>query len=136
MAAEKTFTPAPETMKIDEKVVKKLVGEAIAGIDGVLDKKDTLSDLFKSDDDVTRGLTLDINNERKEVSVAARVVVESVKNIPDIVNAATKAVTKVIQQTTGLAVKDICIEVADTLTKEEYEARNHPGTLDGTPPNS
>ena len=113
------FTPAPETAKIDTKVVKKLVGEAIYKVDGVLDAKDSMADLFKSEEDLTRGINVTVSDDQR-VEVHAKIVVETGKNIPDIVNEATKAATDTLQNNAGLQVKDICIEVADTMAKDEF----------------
>lgn len=115
-----SFTPAPENAKIDDKVVKKLAGEALAGIKGVLGVKGGLTDLLKDDDDPTRGVSVSVT-EDQQVSVSAKIITEAGKNIPDIVNKATDAITQALQKTAGLKVKDICVEVTDTMTQEEYK---------------
>ena len=44
------YTPAPANAVIDDKVVKKLIGEAVASVDGVLDMKGGLGDFLKAED--------------------------------------------------------------------------------------
>ena len=127
------FNPAPDTMKIDDKVVKKMVGEAISEIDGILDAKEKLTDMLKSGDDLTRGLTVTVT-EDNSVSVLAKIIIEKGKNIPDIVNQATDAITNALQNMAGLKVKDICVEVADMMTREEYEKTDVPTDYNYVPP--
>lgn len=114
------FTPIPGQAKIDTRVVKKMVGEALAKIDGILDAKGGFSDILKSDDDPTRGINVNVT-EDGEASVNAKIIAETGKNIPNMVNAATAAITETLQNTAGLKVKDICIEVTDTMTAEEFK---------------
>ncbi|MDL2214204.1 Asp23/Gls24 family envelope stress response protein [Clostridia bacterium OttesenSCG-928-O13] len=129
------FTPAPETAQIDHKVIKKMVGKAISGIDGILDVKDSIADLLKDEDDLTRGLSVLVSDDN-QVSVTAKVIVETGKNIPNIVNQATAAITDVLQNTAGLTAKDICVEVADTMDPAEYEQHKvlHPEGAVQQPP--
>ena len=129
-----TYTPAPSNARIDDKVVKKLVGEAVFQVDGVLDAKDGLTDMFKSDDDMTRGITVSISDEHS-ATICAKIVTETGKNIPDIVNNITKADTETLQANAGIAVKDLEVEVTDTMTKEEYKNQNNPDLAPmGVPP--
>lgn len=99
-----------------------MVGEALAATDGVLDAKSGVADMFKSDSDPTRGVAVTLT-DCQQVSVSAKIIAETGKNIPQLVNNATAAITDALQNTAGLHVKDICVEVTDTMTPEEYEAR-------------
>lgn len=114
------FTKAPDNVKIDDRVVKKLAGEALAGVKGVLGLKGGITDLLKDYSDPTRGLTV-VVTENQEVSVTAKIITEEGQNIPAIVIAATDAITGAMQNTAGLKVKDICVEVVDTMTREAYQ---------------
>lgn len=113
------FTKAPKNVKIDDKVVKKLAGEALAAIDGVLGLKGGLTDVLKDPDDVTRGLSVTADDSQN-VELSAKIIAETGKNIPDIIGKATADITAAVQNETGLKVKNVCIEVADTMTAEEY----------------
>lgn len=116
------FTPAPHNVVIDDKVVKRMTGEAIAGIDGILGVKGGLGDVLKNDSDPTRGVTVQVG-EDQSATVCVRVITEAGKNIPDIVNKATAAVTEALQNTAGLRVKEVAIEVVDTMSRDEYEGK-------------
>lgn len=130
----KGFTPAPDTAKIDAKVVKKMVGEALSSIDGILDVKDSVIDVFKNEDDLTRGVAVSLTDDQ-QATVNAKIITETGKNIPNIVNSATDAITKALQNTAGLKPKDICIEVTDTMTKEQFDNRIiSPYFYESTPP--
>ena len=118
-----SYTPAPANAVIDDKVVKKLIGEATARVDGVLDMKGSLGDLLKADDDPTRGITVSISDEQ-QATVCIKIITETGKNIPEIVNHITAEVTSALQNTAGLGVKDIGVEVTDTMTREEFDERN------------
>lgn len=119
------YTPAPANAVIDEKVVKKLIGEAAARVDGVLDMKGSLGDFLKADDDPTRGITVSISDEQ-QATVCIKIITEAGKNIPDIVNSITAGVTAALQNTAGLGVKDIGVEVTDTMTREDFDEKNRP----------
>lgn len=115
-----TFTRATENMKVDDKVAKKIVGEALSCIDGVLGVKGGLADLLKGDDDRTRGVVVNVN-DNQQITVCAKVITESGKNMPGIVKTIEDKITKALQSTTGLEVKDVVVEIADVMTKDEYE---------------
>lgn len=132
MTTNRGYTPAPETLKIDDKVIKKMVGEALASVDGILGAKDNLADMFKSDEDPTRGITISTTNHH-EVEVTAKIFAESGKNIPQMINAATAAITDKLQNTAGLKINGICVEVVDTMTAEEYK-NQYESTADSTIP--
>ena len=127
-----TYTPAPDNVKIDTKVVKKMAGEALLKIDGVLDAKGGLADTFKDEDDPTRGLSVSVSDDH-EATVNAKIIVETGKNIPNIVNAATEAITNQLQNNAGLKVKSVCVEVVNTMTRDEYKAESE---LDPVYPNT
>lgn len=132
MTTNSGYTPAPETMKMDDKVIKKMIGEALAGVDGILGAKDNITDMFKSDDDPTRGITISTTHHH-EVEVTAKVFAESGKSIPEMINAATAAITDKLQNVAGLKVNGICVEVVDTMTAEEYK-NQYESSIDSTNP--
>ncbi len=118
-----SFVIAPSNMKYDDKVIKKMVGEILAQTDGVLGTKGGLGDVFKKKDtDPTVGISVNIT-EAKDIVVGMKLIVEKGKNIPNIVNEITAKVTDLLQNTAGLNVKDVNIEVVDV---EEREAPENP----------
>lgn len=130
---EAGFTPVPENAIIDEKVVKKLAGEAMANVDGMLGVKGSIGDWFKRDDDVTRGITVDMQ-EGGKVSLCLKVITETGKNIPAVVEAITQNVTDALQNSAGLKVAELNVEVTDTMTREEYHETIDPYAQPGSIP--
>lgn len=116
-----TPTLKPENMKIDDKAVKKLIGEAITGVDGLLCLEGGFGGLLKSGDDKTRGVNVSVKDDGV-TTVELKIVTEFGKNIPVIVNEVTKRVKDVLQNTAGLVVKDVTVHVTDTVTREEFDA--------------
>lgn len=108
------------TFKIDDKAVKKLVGEAVNGVDGVLDVTGGLSDLLKGDDDVTRGVSVTVSTDNR-AQVQVRIITEYGKNIPAIVDAVVNRVNESLHNIGGLNVEKVDVEITDTMTREQYE---------------
>ena len=132
MEQNNQFDIVPGNVVIEEKVIKRLTGEAIAGIDGILGVKGGFSDLLKGEDDPTRGITVNMGDEQT-VTVCLKIITESGKNIPAIVTAATNAITNSLQNTAGLRVKDVAIEVSDTMSRAEYYKDSESEDIDTMP---
>lgn len=118
------FVRAPTNMKIDKKLVKRMIGETIAETTGVLGVKGGLTDVLKKNDDVTKGIFIHITDDNT-ISVKVKVITEVGSNMPNIVNTTTEKVTHLLQKTVGLKVKSMDMEVADTMTREAYERSEH-----------
>lgn len=108
------------TFKIDDKAVKKLVGEAVNGVDGVLDVTGGLTDLLKGDDDKTRGVSVTVSTDNR-AQVQVRIITEYGKNIPAIVDAVVGRVNESLHDIGGLNVEKVDVEITDTMTREQYE---------------
>lgn len=123
-----TVTPneafnAPANVKIDYVAIKRIVGEAIDKVDGVLGVAGNLTDLLKSNADRTKGLSVTMQENSQQVDIDAKIMTEYGKNIPTIVNALTTNVTEALRTMAGLEVNKLNVEVADTLTREEYNKK-------------
>ena len=114
---------APENMKVDERAIKKIAGEAISGVDGVLGLAGGLTDVLKSSDDVTKGLAITTSSDGASAEVSAKIVTEYGKNIPDIVSQVQGNITKALQEMAGLTVDKVEVEVTDTMTADEYQEK-------------
>lgn len=126
---EKTMNPtmAPENLKYDDKVIKKLIATALLNVDGYLGTTgglmSGLTGVFKSnatqEEEAVKGITADLKDGQVDVSV--KMIVELGKNIPSVVNNVTESVTTTLKDLAGLETKAVHVEVADTMTRAEYE---------------
>ncbi len=109
---------------IDEKAMKRIASEALRQVDGILGFEGNLADVIKSGghDDLL-GLAVDIADDGK-VSVAAKIITEYGKNIPQIVSYAKIHLAQAVESLSGLTLDNFEVEVADTMTRDEYRAKN------------
>lgn len=114
------FKPAPDNVKISTHAIKRIVGEALTSVGGILDAEDGLVDFFKGEDDPTRGISVDLDHNNN-VAVRAKVVVEYGRNIPEIINKATTKITDSVQKIAGLHVSSVNIDVADTMSRQHHQ---------------
>ena len=106
-------------VRIDEKAVKKMAGEAIYKADGVLGVAGGITDVLKSGDDITKGITVSLGAGNK-VSVSARLVMEYGKNVPDVIQNVSDALRDTLSTMASLEVDALNLEVADIMTEREY----------------
>lgn len=116
---------APQNMKIDEKAIKKMAGQAVTKTPGVLGLAGGLPGMLKLTDDTTMGLDVTLSEDNKKVAVSAKVITEYGKNIPQIVEDVTHQVTETLQTMAGLSVEKVEVEVTDTMTAADYQARQN-----------
>lgn len=103
----------------DTKDIKEVVGQAISGIPGVLGLKGKLSDIFKKDEDLTRGISARKAGDGR-VSVSARVIADSGYNSGMLIDDMTEAITYALQAQLGLVADKIEIDIAETMTEAEF----------------
>ena len=115
--------PIPQGMKIDDKAIKKMAGEAVAQVAGVLGLDGGLADMLNVANDTTKGLAITMNDSSTKADVSCKIITEYGKNIPDIVAGVQDKVAATLQTMAGLAVGKVEVEVTDTMTREEYMAR-------------
>lgn len=118
---------APQNMKIDDKAIKKMAGEAITKVEGVLGLDGGLTGMLKSDDDMTKGLSVTLGDDGKTAQVSAKVITEYGKNIPGIVANVQGTVAETLHAMAGLTVDKVEVEVTDTMTAQDYQAKNSKG---------
>lgn len=106
--------PAP-----DNKDIQEVVGEAISGVDGVLALKGGLTDIFKKDEDLTRGISVHVDSENN-VNVKAKVISDADYSADAVAQQATEAINDCIRENLGLTVGTVEIDVADTMTRGEF----------------
>lgn len=127
---ENENTQNTEKIKLDDKVIKKIVATAVTEVDGLLGTSGSFLGgitgiLQKStgmDDESTRGIA----TETKDgfVTVSIKIITEMGKSIPAIADNVTQRVTEALRSVAGLQTKTVNVEVVDTMTREEYEEKN------------
>lgn len=79
--------------------------------------------MLKSSDDATKGLSATLSEDGKKVQISAKIITEYGKKIPEIVGTAQNKVAEALQNMAGLTTTKVEIEVADTMTREDYQAK-------------
>ncbi len=106
--------------KIHPKEIKEIVGEALSEVDGVLALKSGLTDIFKKDDDLTRGISVGINQDDATVKVGAKLIADSAFSSPEIISEATELVAEALRHEAGLEMKEIDIDVAESMSWDAF----------------
>ena len=112
----------PRDARIDDKAIKKIAGEAIAQVVGVLGTAGSFADVLHPGDEHIRGLSVTFL-EGGGVEVGARLITEYGKNIPALVAAVQYKVTEALYSLAGLDAEKVEVEVTDTMTREEYQEK-------------
>ena len=99
--------------------IKEVVGAAISGIPGVLALKGGLTDIFKANEDLTRGVSAK-KSDGGHVSIGAKVIAESGYDEADLVQQVTEAIADELQAQLGLIADKVEIDVTETLSREEF----------------
>lgn len=124
-----TATLDPESMKIDTKVIKKMIASALVeakgylgtangvmgGLTGMLKKNTT------EEEDALSGINVSMKDNEADVTV--KVIVEAGMNIPAIVAEITDNVKAKLREVGGIEAKQVHVEVVDMMTKAEYDAK-------------
>lgn len=108
------YDPNPDT-----KDIKEVVGSAISGIPGVLALKGGLADIFKAGEDLTRGVSVR-KSEDGRVAVKVKVIAESGYEHDQLIQRMTEAITDDLQTQMGLYAAPVEVEVAETMTQNEF----------------
>lgn len=113
------------SLTFDEKVIKKVAGIAASEIPGILAMSGNLisgiTDMLKSSDDPTRGITVEVG--KKQVAVDMKVICEYGRNMPEIFQGIVDKVSSAIKDMTGLDVVEVNVHVSDVLLKEDFERK-------------
>lgn len=111
-------------LNFSDAVIEKIAGQTVHEIDGVLELSggmmSQLTDRFRDQADLTKGVDADIDNQ--EVSIELDAILEYGQSSPAIFAQATDKIVSAVHQMTGLNVTKIKMNVADLLTKKEWAA--------------
>ncbi|MCD2255635.1 Asp23/Gls24 family envelope stress response protein [Agrilactobacillus fermenti] len=113
----------------DENVIAKITGKTICDIPGVLSVKgnviENISDRFSNNDDPTKGIKVDLNNDDNTANLEMDTTLEYGKNAPKIFDEATNKIQEAVHSMTGYNVASIKMTVKDMMTKREWEEQNN-----------
>lgn len=114
------------SLSFDEKVIKKIIGFSSSEIPGILAMSGNfiagLTDMLRSSDDPTKGITVEVG--KRQVSVSMKIICEYGQNIPVIFQDLVDKVSNAVKEMTGLDVVEVKVHVYDVLTKEDFERQN------------
>lgn len=110
-------------LEIKARDVKEIVGEAVSDVDGVLALKGGLADIFKKDEDLTRGITVSVDEADGTVKVSARLIIDAAYTSAEVIREATELIASALQHEAGLDIRKIDIEVAESLSGAEFLER-------------
>lgn len=108
--------------EISEDALAAGIGQSIAQINGVLGLKGGLTDIFKSGDDVTRGITISLRSNNL-VEITAKLITDTVQNTNELLKLIVSAVTHTLQQDFGMQTGRIDIDFAEQMTHQDFEEK-------------
>lgn len=121
--SDKTTDQIRGELTYDDKVVQKIIGNAIEKIDGLLDVNGgffaNIADKLVNTDNVTSGIKTEVGE--KQVAVDMDVVIEYGRDIPEIADKVKQVIHDEVAKMTHLEVIEVNINVVDIKTESEYE---------------
>lgn len=116
-------TTYSDSLEFDIGVIEKIVGITAKEVQGILAMKGSfISDLtqsFASGDDVTRGISAEI--EEKDVVIDMKVILEFGSSAPAIFAEVKEKVRTSLKDMTGLNLQELNMRVVDVMTKKAYD---------------
>lgn len=107
----------------DQKVIQKIIGNALADIDGLLTVDggffSNLTDKLVNNDDVTNGINVDVG--KKQVAVDMDIVAEYGVDISKLYDKIKNKIYDKVKSMTNLEVVEVNVNVVDVKTKAEHE---------------
>lgn len=106
-----------------DKVIQKIIGFALADIDGLLTIDggffSNIAEKLVNTNDVTTGIHAEVG--KKQVAVDMDIVVEFGKDVKNIYDEVKEVISKEVNQMTHLDVVEINVNVVDIKSQEQYQ---------------
>lgn len=106
-----------------DKVIEKIVGKAIAPVEGLLTVTggffSNLKDKVLNSDDITDGIKVEVG--KKQVAVDLDIIAEYQKHLPTLFEELKSVIQKDVKRMTDLTVVQVNVNVVDIKTKEQHE---------------
>ncbi len=103
----------------EKESIKRMVGGALHEIPAVLAVKSYLGDIFKKNDDITKGIVVHKTSEGR-IGVALRVVGDKDTDTEHLIRQMTNAITGVLQMEPGVEVGALSIQIVHTMSQAEF----------------
>ncbi len=107
----------------EDKVIQKIIGIAIAEVDGLLTVDggffSNIKDKIVNSDDVTTGIETEVG--KKQVAVDMDIVAEYGKDIEEIFENIKKVIAREVKAMTHLEVIEVNVNVVDIKTRQQFE---------------
>lgn len=99
--------------------IEQAVGASIKDIPGLLALKSGLGDLFKRDEDLSRGIAVTETDTGARVKI--KVIAETGYDPSALIREMTDRITLALRDKMGLVTDKLEVEIADTMTPEEFQ---------------
>ncbi|URZ88281.1 Asp23/Gls24 family envelope stress response protein [Floricoccus penangensis] len=113
-------------LTFDDKVLKKIIGIALAEVDGLLDVDggffSNLAGKIVNSNDPTKGIEVEVGKE--QIAVDMKAIVEYGRNIQAIYENMQKVITDQVKKMTGLDLVELNVDVVDIQSAEEFEKKS------------
>ncbi len=114
-------------LKYNEDVIAKIVGRTMTTISGVLTVEgnviENLTDRFRDNDDPTKGVKVDLDDDKQVATVELSATLEYGRNAPKIFDEAVNKVQAEVKRMTDVKLESFKMTVDDMLTKDEWQAQ-------------
>lgn len=101
-----------------EDAIKTISGEAICHVEGVLGLMGGVTDIFKRDEDLRRGISVNWNKNGCEVS--ARIIGDDAYDTKKTLIAVRHSITHALQEGAGMENIELDLSMADSMEKSEF----------------
>lgn len=108
----------------EEDAIKSITGQAICHVDGVLGLKGTLGDVFKRDNDITRGITVFVNDAETEIK--ARIIVDAAYNQKQVAEAVQQSILRALYEGAGIQLVQLTVEVDSAMESTAFYEKYGP----------
>ncbi|OFI47707.1 hypothetical protein BG262_08380 [Floricoccus penangensis] len=113
-------------LTFDDKVLKKIIGIALAEVDGLLDVDggffSNLAGKIVNSNDPTKGIEVEVGKE--QIAVDMKAIVEYGRNIQSIYENMQKVISDQVKKMTGLDLVELNVDVVDIQSAEEFEKKS------------
>lgn len=107
----------PFDMSVDD-AIKTITGEAICHVNGVLGLKGGLTDIFKRDEDLRRGILVSRNENGYVVS--ARIIGDEAYDTEEILVAVRCSITHALREGAGMENTELSLIMDDSMSKSKF----------------
>lgn len=105
---------------VDSEQVQCAVGEVLAAMPAVLGLKGGLTDIFKDDDDLRRGISVQVT-AYNDAKITAKLITDETYSTADVLAQATAKITEMLKSQFGLGLQKLDVQVAQSMSRAAFE---------------